>query len=209
MTNKKEQLIKEYLKLAKRANKRLYNLEKLSKEDNFNIVTKWAYSRAQHDINIWNKGHKRFKTTGISELNSNTISAMRNDIYNFLNSKTSTKKGILKYYKDKTDTFNKKYNLNWNWQDMASFFENGGLHEKFEKDGFASSTAIDILATVRNNPEQIKKVINEFNKKHQYNNEVSDEVKKLKNNDGKIDKKNLKNIVNFLSDNGLEINDLL
>lgn len=207
--NKKDQLVKEYLKLAKRANKRLYSLEKLSKEDNFNIITRWAYARAQHDINIWNKGHKRFKITGISELNSNTISAMRNDVYNFLNAKTSTKKGILKYYKDKTDTFNKKYNLNWDWKDMTSFFENGGLYEKFEKAGFASSTALDIIATVRNNPDQIKKVIDEFNKKHQYNNDVSKEVEKLKNNDGKIDKKNLKNIVNFLSDNGLEIEDLI
>lgn len=209
MNSRKDDIIKEYLKLAKRANKRLYKLEKLSNEDNFKIVKNWAYARAQHDINIWNKGNKRFKTTGLYDLNINKLSAMRNDVIYFLNSKTSTKTGIIKAYKEKTDTFNKKYGLNWTWEEMANFFENDGLRDKFEKNGFASSTTLDIIATVRKNPQQIKLIIDEFNKNHKFSKDIEDEVKKLKENDGKIDKKNLKHIVDFLSENKLEIEDLL
>lgn len=206
----KEQLIKEYVKLAKRANKRLYNLEQLSKEKNFEVVTKWSYARAMHDIKTWG-GSKRFKTSISENINIQTLSAMRNDVYNFLNSKSSTKKDIIKLYKDKTETFNKKYNLNWNWQDMASFFESGGLKDKMEQAGFASSTAIEIVGVFQNNPEQIKKVVDEYNKKHKYSQSVKDEVNKLivnNKNGGKIvDIKNLSKLSKLLDDNLLEWDD--
>lgn len=209
MKNNREQLIKEYVKIAKRANKRLYNLEKLSNEKNFEIVKDWSYKRALHDINTWNKGHKRFKTSNLDNINLNTLSAMRNDVYNFLNSKSSTKSGIVKLYKEKTETFNKKYNLNWSWKDTANFFENGGLKEKFDKMDFASSTTLDIIAVIRKNPEQMKKVIDEFNKKHKYNKNVEKEVSMLKDNNGIIDKKNFKYIINLLTENDLKVEDLL
>ena len=212
----KEQLIKEYVKLAKRANKRLYRLEKLSKEKSFEIVTKWAYARALHDIKVWG-GNKRFKTSISKDINVKRLSAMRNDVYNFLNSKSSTKKDIVKLYIEKTDTFNKKYNTNWTWQEMASYFESGGAKEKLEEK-FASSTALDIIGVFRNNPDQIKKVIDTFNKKHKYDKDVENEVSKLENNEiienGKktgtkiIDKKNLKTLSNLLNSNDLEWNDL-
>lgn len=206
----KEQLIKEYVKLAKRANKRLYNLEKLSKEKNFEVVTKWSYARAMHDIKVWG-GIKRFKTSISENINIQTLSAMRNDVYNFLSSKSSTKRDIIKLYKDKTDTFNKKYNLNWNWQDMASFFESGGLKDKLEQAGFASSTAIDIVGVFQNNPEQIKKVIDEYNKKHKYSQSVKDEVNSLvdnnKNGSKIVDIKNLGKLSKLLNDNSLEWDD--
>lgn len=206
----KNQLIKEYIKLAKRANKRLLNLEKLSKEKNFEVVTKWSYSRAMHDIKTWGDG-TRFKTSIPENINIQTLSAMRNDVYNFLNSKSSTKRDIIRLYKDKTETFNKKYNLNWSWQDMASFFESGGLKEKMEQAGFASSTAIEIVGVFQNNPEQIKKVIDEYNKKHKYSQSVKEEVNKLyvnNKNGGKIvDIKNLSKLSKLLDDNLLEWDD--
>lgn len=211
----KEQLIKEYVKLAKRANKRLYNLEKLSKEKNFEIVTKWAYARALHDIKTWD-GERRFKTSIPKDINVKRLSAMRNDVYNFLNSKSSTKKDIVKLYIEKTNTFNKKYNTNWTWQEMASYFESGGAKEKLEEK-FASSTSLDIIGVFRNNPDQIKKVIDTFNKKHKYDKDVENEVNKLKSNeiienDEKtgtkiVDKKNLKTLSNLLKDNKLEWDD--
>lgn len=211
----KEQLIKEYVKLAKRANKRLYKLEKLSKEKNFEIVTKWAYARALRDIKTWG-GDRRFKTSISKDINVKRLSAMRNDVYNFLNSKSSTKRDIVKLYIEKTDTFNKKYNTNWNWQEMASYFESGGAKEKLE-DKFASSTALDIIGVFRNNPDHIKKVIDIFNKKHKYDKDVENEVSKLKNNeiienDKKtgtkiIDKKNLETLSNLLKVNKLEWDD--
>lgn len=211
----KEQLIKEYVKLAKRANKRLYNLEKLSKEKNFEVVTKWSYARAMHDIKIWG-GNKRFRTSIPEDINIKRLSAMRNDVYNFLNSKSSTKKDIVKLYIEKTNTFNKNYNTNWTWQDMASYFENGGAKEKIEEK-FSSKTALEIIGVFRSNPEQIKKVIDTFNKKHKYDKDVEEEVAKLKNNEitennkktgiNIIDKKNLKTLSNMLKDNKLEWDD--
>lgn len=211
----KEQLIKEYIKLAKRANKRLYNLEKLSKEKNFEVVTKWSYARAMHDIKTWG-GNKRFKTSIPEDINIKRLSAMRNDVYNFLNSKSSTKSDIIKLYIEKTNTFNKNYHTNWTWQEMASYFESGGAKEKIEEK-FSSSTALDIIGVFRSNPEQIKKVIDTFNEKHKYDKDVEEEVSKLINNEiiennkktgiNIIDKKNLKTLSSMLKDNKLEWDD--
>lgn len=176
----KNKLIKDYVKLAKRANKRLYNLEKLSKESGFENVTKWAYRNALY--NIKQRGdNKRFNININEDINIKTLSAMRNEVYNFLNAPTSTKKGIVKLYKEKTDTFNKKYNTNWKWQDMANYFEKGGK-ELFEEK-FSSSTALNVLGVFQKNKDEVKKIIDDFNNKNKNQDVLLDDfIKKLKNN---------------------------
>ena len=159
----KDNLISEYIKLAKRANKRLYNLEKLSKEKGFENVTKWSYRNALYNIKQ-RDGNKRFKININKDINIKTLSAMRNEVYNFLNAPTSTKKGIVKLYKEKTETFNKKYNTSWNWQDMANYFEKGGK-ELFEEK-FSSNTALNVLGVFQKNKEDVKKIVDDFNNKN-------------------------------------------
>lgn len=161
--SEKSDLIKEYKKLAKRANARLLALEKLSKQKHFGSVLNWSYRRAQFDIKQQG-GAKRFKTSVKEDINIKTLSAMRNDIYNFLNSPSSTKTGIIKNYKEKTDTFNKKFGTDWNWEEMSDYFEKGGK-EIFEEK-FSSSTALDVLGVFRKNKTEIKKVVDDFNRKN-------------------------------------------
>lgn len=176
----KDKLISEYIKLAKCANKRLYNLEKLSKESGFENVTKWAYRNALYNIKQ-RGGNSRFKINIKEDINIKTLSAMRNEVYNFLSAPSSTKKGIVKLYKDKTETFNKKYNTSWDWRKMTNYFEKGGK-ELFEE-RFSSNTALKVLGVFRKNKEDVKKIIDDFNNKNKDKDILLDDfIKNLKDN---------------------------
>lgn len=182
----KDKLISEYIKLAKRANKRLYNLEKLSKEKGFESVTKWGYRNALYDIQQ-RGGDRRYKLKIDKNINMKTLSAMRNEVYKFLNYPTSTKRGIVALYKEKTETFNKDYGTNWKWQDMANYFENGGK-ELFEEK-FSSSTSLEVLGVFQKNKKGIKKIkekIDKFNNDNKKTDKLLDTF--IKNMKGNTDK---------------------
>ena len=212
--SKKDDLLDEYIKLAKRANRRLKSLERLSKDENFKSVLDWSYRRAVHDIKTWG-GNTRFNVnySKLQNLSTQTISAMRNDVYFFLNSKTSTKRDIINNYKEKTETFNKKYGLDWSWQDMANYFENDGLRDKLEQMGFSSKTALSLVGVFRKNPKEVEKIINDFNRRHKVSKEIEKEVEKLhgnKENDALVfDEKNIPKLAKLFAENKLSIEDFL
>ena len=207
--SKKDDLLDEYIKLARKANRRLKSLENLSTDKNFKSVLNWSYRRAIHDIKTWG-GNKRFivSSSKLENLSVQTLSAMRNDVYFFLNSKTSTKRDIIKNYKEKTETFNKKYGLDWSWQDMTNYFENDGLRDKLEQMGFSSKTALSLVGVFRKNPKEVNKIINDFNSRHKVSKEIEKEVKKLKGNDELIfDEKNIPKLAELFAENKLTIED--
>lgn len=212
--NIKQDLLDEYIRLAKKANRRLKSLERLSADENFKSVLNWSYRRAIHDIKTWG-GNKRFivSDSKLSKLSTQTLSAMRNDVYFFLNSKTSTKRDIIKNYKEKTATFNKKYGLNWSWKDMANYFENDGLRDKLEQVGFSSKTSLMLIGVFRKNPEEIEKIIKDFNNNHKVSKEIEKEVEKLRGNkeNGALifDEKNIPKLSKLFSENKLSIEDFL
>ena len=179
----KESLIEEYIKLAKRANKRLSRLENLSKNPTYKNIKHWAYRTAMYSIK--NMGEDRRFPTSIKKLDKKSIeeiSKMRNKVYDFLSQETSTKKGIDKFYIKRVKTLNEKYNINLNWWEVADFFESGGIMDKMTKAGFSSKTAIRIIGVFQKNGKDIKKIIDEYNKNHKITDSISKEIDSLKGN---------------------------
>ena len=124
-----ESTIDYYTRLAKQADQRLVRLEKLTTESGYENVTKWAYAQAQHDIKAlfgddrtrFNVKPRRLKSGQFSEKQMQAaISSMKQ----FLLSPTSTKSGINKVYGERAKTINERYGTDFNWKELAQFFEN-------------------------------------------------------------------------------------
>lgn len=155
-------LVKEYRKLAKRADQRLVRLEKLSGQKNFKQVKQWAYKNAVTDALQWGANPKkpRFNIEPPKDKNgdisTNMLKAKIQDIKNFLEKPSSTKAGIIQIYQKKADTLNKKYadyGLNLSWSDVGDLFESK-LYKKLDS-SLTSGTRIKAIAIMKNNEAEI------------------------------------------------------
>ena len=124
-----ESTIDYYTRLAKQSDQRLVRLEKLSTEPGYENITKWAYSQAQYDIKAlfgddrtrFNVKPRKLKSGQYSEKQMQAaISSMKQ----FLLSPTSTKGGINKVYGERAKTINERYGTDFDWKELAQFFEN-------------------------------------------------------------------------------------
>ena len=143
-----------YRRLAKVADQRLVRLEKLSSEEGFNTATKWAYARAQKDIQKYSgAGATRFNTKPPE--NEAQLKAKINDMRAFISAPSSTKTGIVSVYKKKAETTNKRYGTNFTWEDIAKLYISG-QGKKLEKDVAASKTLMKAIARIQNadDPEE-------------------------------------------------------
>lgn len=159
-----DDLVKEYRKLAKRADQRLVRLEKLSGQKNFKQVKQWAYKNAVTDALQWGASVKkpRFNIAPPVDKNGDIspsmLKAKIRDIQNFLEKPSSTKAGIIQIYQKKADTLNKKYadyGLNLSWSDVGDLFESS-LYKKLDK-SLTSGTRIKAIATLKNNELEVLK----------------------------------------------------
>ena len=118
----------EYKKLARKADRRLRALEAYAQEKYYKGIERYAYARAMHDIEMWSgPGSKRFDTKPPEDLKG--LRAKMNDIKLFLESPTSTKRGVTEIYKKRADTINKEYGTNLTWQEIADYYTSEA-HEK-------------------------------------------------------------------------------
>lgn len=156
--DKYNELVKEYRKLAKKADARLRKLEEYQHQKNYKTATKYAYARAQRDIKQWG-GKKRFNTEAPKSITG--VQAKINDIKTFLDAPSSTKRGITNIYKKRADTIKEKYGTNFTWQEMGNYFESGTAEKLSNILG--SKTALKVIAEVQNSPEDIKKAIKKGN----------------------------------------------
>lgn len=108
-----------YKRLAKVADQRLVRLEKLSQEKGFEGVEEYAYRSAQKALDVW--GGKRFNTKMPESAN------LRNekiaDMIHFIESKTSTKSGIVGTYEKRAKTLSDKYGLDVGWKELGKIME--------------------------------------------------------------------------------------
>lgn len=151
-------LVKEYRKLAKRADQRLVRLEKLSTQKDFKQVKQWAYKNAVTDAMLWGASPDKPRFNIKPPTSTTSLKAKIQDIKNFLEKPTSTRGGIIDVYQKKADTLNdkyKEYGLNLNWSDVGTFFESS-LYKKLSKK-YASGTVIKAIATLKNNEEELLK----------------------------------------------------
>ena len=145
-----------YRRLAKTADQRLVRLERYGEEDFFHTAKQWAYARAVQDIKKWRQpGEKidmfRFNTKPPKD--TEDLLAKINDIKTFLESPTSTKKGITDVYKKRADTINKKYGTKFTWQSLAKFYTSGEA-ELWEAK-FGSKTAMKTIGIIQNKKDKI------------------------------------------------------
>ena len=151
-------LVKEYRKLAKRADQRLVRLEKLSGQKDFKQVKQWAYKNAVTDALEWGANVNKPRFNIAPPKSTISLKAKIQDIKNFLEKPTSTKAGIINVYQKKADTLNEKYKdygLDLNWSDVGTFFEST-LYKKLSKK-YSSGTVVKAIATIKNKESQVLK----------------------------------------------------
>lgn len=181
-----DDLVKEYRKLAKRADQRLLRLEKISGQKNFKKVKQWAYKNAVTDALLWGANPKkpRFNiappTDKNGKISTTMLQAKIRDIQNFMEKPTSTKAGIIKIYQKKADTLNEKYkdyDLHLDWSDVGDFFESK-LYKKLAG-SFTSGTRIKAIATIKSNEAEVLKDFEKHKASHiktEDNNQIVDEA---------------------------------
>lgn len=148
-----------YKKLAREADQRLRDLEKLSRKEGFENVTKFAYARAQEDIRLnRGKGYKRYGLNPPYRESEMMDEIM--DMKNFLQSKSSTEKGITESYMEAAKTLNKDYGTNFKWSDMATFFESR-FFKKMEVMGYDSKQIVKAIGIMQKDPKKYLKLIKE------------------------------------------------
>lgn len=174
-TEKYNELVKEYRKLAKRADQRLVRLEQYEKlGGKYLNVTKFAYSKAMVDIRKWSgENAKRFNVKPPTSTIS--LKAKIRDIEDFLQSASSTIKptkdnavydlegniiggGIELTFDKRAATLNRKYgeylDHPFTWDNIQDFFESS-LYKKLSKKGYDSGTVIRSLGTIKQNKKQV------------------------------------------------------
>lgn len=151
-----DSLLKQYRKLAKRADQRLVRLEQLSGKAGFKNVLSWAYGKAMKSIRQWSgETASRFNTKPPEKISS--LRAKIRDIQDFLSMKTSEKRKILGIYKKRADTLNKNYGTSFTWEDAGKFFESAEW-EKMEQE-YGSKTAVMAVGQIQRNEDAIVEAI--------------------------------------------------
>lgn len=167
-----DDLLKEYRRLAKRADQRLVRLERYMKRPGMEELSKGAYSRAMDDIEVWSgKGKKRFNTS--PPKSSEGLQAKINDIKAFLRSDTSTMApGIdtrgfsISSYEKMAQTFNQRYGTQLSWKEISAFYQSS-KYKKISERIQASKTIAMALG-----------VFDELRKKGRTNKDLMEEIRK-------------------------------
>ena len=176
-------LVKEYRKLAKRADQRLVRLERYAQQDKYKNVKKYAYARAMRDIRSWSgskEGANRFNIKPPSNINS--LMGRINDIKTFLHSASSSIKptmdnavynsegqliggGIDLTYQKRAATLNERYGTDVTWENIGQLFESQ-LFRKLDKKYKSSKTAVRIIGKLQKDE---KSIIKAFDDKKSFN----------------------------------------
>lgn len=203
-----ESYLKEYNKLAKKADRRMRELERFSRDPKFKSLLNYAYKTAVRDIAAWTPPGKRNtlyqldKDTLINApskprwqrdtpFDTNSLKAKIKDIEKFLKKPTSTMTGTVKIYKKRTDTINKRYGTKFTWEQLADYFETG-LADK-ASDKYGSKTVLTAIGVIQKNKTEVLNKIKEKSEAHIQVKNVAVE----------------KAVNGMLSEYGLELQDIL
>lgn len=158
-----DSLLKQYKKLAKRADQRLVRLEDMSQKAGFRNVLKYAYKHAMRAIQAWSgEGAKRFNTKAPSRIDQ--LRSKIRDIESFLSKASSRTGGIRSVYKKRAQTINKRFGTNFSWEDLGKFFESPEF-EKYgtedSRNGFGSDTYMLAIGVMQDNEKDLVKALKE------------------------------------------------
>lgn len=148
-----------YYRIAKAADERLKALEKLSEQEGFKNVKNWSYAKAKQNIKRWSgeSGKPRFNKKA-PDTNAELRSKIK-DIKEFLDSPSSAKRSIVKFYKQRANSINKSQGTNLTWQDIADLFENKQFEENFKRYGSGDTFRVySVLKNKNISSEDVDKV---------------------------------------------------
>ena len=183
-----------YNKLAKKADRMMRELERFSRQPEFESILNYAYKTAKRDIETWTPPGQKNKAPRWQRnapADTRTLQAKIRDIEKFIHKDTSTMSGTRRIYMKRTETINKKYGTNFTWEQLANYFESGFAEKANDK--YGSKTALRAIGVLQKNKEQALKVIKEKS-------ENNIQVKGVKVKEAVSD---------MLADNGLNLEQLL
>lgn len=155
----KQELMKDYKRLAKSADARLRALEGARYKKGFEAITQYAYKRAMHDIGRGE--HGRFDIS-VKNMTYNEILGRMNDVRRFYQSPTSTITGTRAVYVANAEKFNENFGTNFTWQQLAVLFDKDtGLYAKITNDDnkLGSPRIVRAIAIMKQNKRQVLNAI--------------------------------------------------
>lgn len=155
----KKELMQDYKKLAKSADRRLRALEGARYKKGFEAITQYAYKRAMHDIGRGERG--RFDIS-VKNMTYNEILGRMNDVRRFYQSPTSTILGTRAVYVANAEKFNENFGTNFTWQQLAVLFDKDtGLYAKITNDDnkLGSPRIVRAIAIMKQNKKQVLSAI--------------------------------------------------
>ena len=177
-TKKYQAALKDYRKLAKRADQRLLRLERYAAREGYENIKEYAYARAMRDIRTWSgENAKRFNTKPPS--NYWDLMGKINDIKYFLRSASSSIKpttdnavyneqgelvggGIDLTYEKRAATLNKRYGTDVSWENIGALFESQLYRKMINKYGVqASKSIVRAIGKIQADDSRIKKALEE------------------------------------------------
>lgn len=192
-----DQLLKEYRRLAKRADQRMVRLEGYRHDKGMSNILSYAYSTAQKAIRHWS-GEKAMRFNTAPPKTEQGLIQKIADINAFLNAPTSTKKGILDVYKKRAEAVNKTFygddkKKYLTWQEWANFWDkvDADMVDKIPYNEAATGAGLlkkyNITTT---NPDEIRKIAEKLQR--------TDDIDVIE-----------ETIVKFLADNNLTYDKLI
>lgn len=147
-----------YTSIAKVADQRLVELEKLSKKEGYSQVKQWAYKNAMREIRgMYGEDAKRFNRKQPNDLR--TVYKNLRRVLSFLEAPTSSKSGIEEIYSKRANTINKKYGTNLDWSTVGDLFESVLWQKTNAK--YGSKTALKAIGMIQQSEKQVKKSLTE------------------------------------------------
>lgn len=156
-------LVAQYNKLAKKADRRMRELERFSRYEEFDAILNYAYKNAAKTIEReWTppgSGEKLPRWQRNMPMDTRSLKAKIKDMEYFMSRKTSTITGVISVYKKRAETINKNYGTNFTWKELANFFDTGFAEKTNDK--YGSATVLYAIGKIQNQKEEVVKSLEE------------------------------------------------
>lgn len=156
-----DDLMKEYRRLAKRADQRLVRIEKeYSKQKGFENLKNYAYKKAMMDIRHWGgPDAKRFNIAPPKGKNATADTMMLKakiaDIKDFLEKPTSTLKETRKVYERRAEKLSETWGIDMSWQQIKNVTDSA-LFEKLEAK-MDRYIVLKVMGVIQDNKDNVEK----------------------------------------------------
>lgn len=157
-------LLKEYRKLAKRADQRLVRIEQAALDKKYKGLLSMAYKAAARVAVAYGSRKNKPRFNIAPPKSARGLQAKIQSIKDFLNMETSTKSGYKQIQKKRVNKLNEKRGINFSVEDFHKISTSGVLDDLMSK--YDSDVAIEIASTIANDGDKLKSILKEAKKKN-------------------------------------------